>query len=299
LLVISLGSLQYVLEEGTIKGWFDDALILSLTIIVVIGLSLFIIRELTFVNPILDLRTFKDTNFTLGCFFALILGVGLFCSVYLLPLYLARVAGMDTLDIGIVMIVTGIFQFMSAPCASRVFKSKFDKRLMLAFGMGFYGFGCYLNSNLTADSRFYELFFPQAVRGFALMFCFMPINTIALDSIPRHALQNASSLYNLMRNLGGAIGLAVINTYVNDNTKVANAYLSEYYASTSTNSYLMLDNLKNMLDGKIANTDTGALALLQSMVTKEAFIISLNNSFLIIACLFLFSLLLINLIKKI
>jgi DHA2 family multidrug resistance protein len=298
ILIISLASLQYVLEEGTSKGWFEDSLILTLTIIVVVGLTLFVIRELTFINPILDLRAFQDVNFTIGCTFALILGVGLFCSVYLLPLYLAVVAGMNTLDIGIVMMVAGVFQFLSAPFAGRLFKTGIDKRIMLCFGMSLYGFGCYMNSYLTADSRFYELFLPQAVRGFALMFCFMPINTIALDTIPRESLQNASSLYNLMRNLGGAIGLAMINTYVHNNTKVVSAYFNEHLSNTSIKLSQALEMIKHMIGGRVIDADAGALAIVQSMLGKEAYIISINNSFLIITCLFLSSLILILLLKK-
>ncbi|MDF2965056.1 MAG: multidrug resistance protein [Rickettsiaceae bacterium] len=298
LLIISLACLQYILEEGTAKGWFEDTLISTLAVVVIVGLILFMIREFTFSNPILDLRAFANLNFTLGCIFSLILGVGLFCSVYLLPLYLARVAGMNTFDIGIVMIVTGIFQFLSAPFAGKVFNTSLDKRLMLAFGMGLYAFGCYLNSFLTEESRFYELFFPQAVRGFALMFCFMPINTIALDSIPKSALQNASSLYNLMRNLGGAVGLAIINTYVNDNTKIVKAYLSESLHNTSLYAYKALNLLGSIFGGKVVDKDQAALSLLNSLVFREAYIISLNNSFLIISCLFVFSLLLIVFIRR-
>ncbi|MCC2646726.1 MAG: multidrug resistance protein [Rickettsiaceae bacterium] len=298
LLIISLASLQYILEEGTSKGWFEDSFILSLTILVVLGLLLFIIREFTCNNPIVDLRAFSNLNFSLGCLFALILGIGLFCSVYLMPLYLAMVAGMNTLDIGIVMIVTGAFQFLSAPFAGKIFKSCADKRLMLVFGMGLYALGCYLNSFLTAESRFAELFIPQAVRGFALMFCFMPINTIALDSIPKNSLQNASSLYNLMRNLGGAIGLAMINTYVHNNTKIVSSHFSEHINYTSVQANQTLDMVKNMLNGQVIDKDLAAMTLLDSLVAKEAFIISLNNSFLIISCLFMFSLLLITLIKK-
>ena len=286
LITICLATFQYILEEGNSKGWLNDNLILSLSILVLLSFIAFLTRELTCNYPIIDLYAFADKNFTVGCMLSIILGIGLYCSIYLLPLYLSIVAHMDTLQIGLVMIITGLFQFVSAPAAAKFFNTIKDKRLMLVFGMCLYGIGCFMNSYLTADSRFAELFIPQAIRGFSLMFCFMPINNITLDTIPRHRLQNASGLYNLMRNLGGAIGLALINSYVVNNSKILASYFSEHLSNTSPKLYHTVQSLKGLIGSHSANLNQGALTIIKQSIQQQAYIISINNAFMIIAIFF-------------
>lgn len=120
LMALTLGLLQYVLEEGNKKGWLEDNLILFLSIAVVLGFILLIIRELTFINPILDLKTFLYKDFTFGCLYSFVMGIGLYGAVYILPLFLFTIAGYDTLQIGATMMVTGGAQFLSAPLAGRM-----------------------------------------------------------------------------------------------------------------------------------------------------------------------------------
>src|SRR4030095_2230425 len=164
-------------------------------------------------NPIVDLRAFTDRNFALGCLYSFIIGVGLYGIVYMMPLSLANNSGYNSLQIGEVMFVTGVFQFLSAPIAGRLAKV-LDPRAMLTLGLCLFGGGVYLQSLLTADWGFGDFSLPQAVRGLALMFLFMPVNIMALGTLPPERLQNASGLYNLMRNLGGAIALAGIHQLV-------------------------------------------------------------------------------------
>ncbi|MCP5369276.1 MAG: DHA2 family efflux MFS transporter permease subunit [Rickettsiaceae bacterium] len=130
-MIISLGSLQYILEEGNVKGWLEDNVILSFFIITIISFIYLIYRELTYENPIIDLTAFKNKNFTFGCIYSFILGVGLYGSVYLLPLFLFTIAGYNTFQIGTTMIVTGMFQFVSAPIAAKMMESGIDKRIIL------------------------------------------------------------------------------------------------------------------------------------------------------------------------
>jgi DHA2 family multidrug resistance protein len=124
------------LEEGNKKDWFDDSHILFLSILVVVTFVWLIIHELTCKNPIIDLTTFKNKNFSFGCVYSFILGVGLYGTVYLLPLFLFTIAGYNTLQIGVAMIITGLFQFVSAPLAGKMFDSGVDKRFILAIGFG-------------------------------------------------------------------------------------------------------------------------------------------------------------------
>lgn len=285
LMVVSLGSLQYVIEEGSKLGWFESNLIITLTIVIILGFVFLVYNELKIINPILDLHAFKNKNFAFGCMYSSVIGVGLYGSVYIMPLFLYRVAGMTSLQIGLVMMVTGIFQFVSAPLAGRLYATGIDKRLMLAIGLSLFGFGCYLNSFLTPESRFGELFLPQAVRGFALMFCFIPINDIALGTIPIKEVSNASGLYNLMRNLGGAIGLAIINLKITDNTKIYSQYLNENITTSN------IDYLEMLFDGKVQDSALVGVAFVNQLVQRDAFIIASNNVLIDVAMLFFISIL--------
>lgn len=286
LMAVSLGALQYVLEEGNKKGWLEDNYILFLSILVVITFVWLLIRELTCKNPIIDLSSFKNKNFSFGCIYSFILGVGLYGVVYLLPLFLFTIAGYNTLQIGITMVVTGIFQFASAPLAGKMVDIGVDKRIILALGFATFAFGCYLNSFLTAESKYWEMFVPQMVRGLALMFCFMPINDLALGTMRKDEVQNDSGLYNLTRNLGGAIGLAIINSLIISNSKIYAQSMKENMSFTSQQVQEKIKFFIQMLIGKVNDPDTAAVMLLNDVVEREAFIIAINNVFVIIAILF-------------
>jgi MFS transporter, DHA2 family, multidrug resistance protein len=292
LMATSLGCMQYVLEEGNKKDWFDDEFILFLSIFVVITFILWIWHELRCNNPIVDLSSFKNKNFTLGCIYSFILGVGLYGTVYLLPLFLYTVAGYNTFQIGVAMIVTGLFQLISAPMAGKMFESGMDKRIILGIGFSLFGFGCYLNSFLTNESQYWEFFIPQAVRGLSLMFCFMPINDLALGTIRKEEIHNASGLYNLTRNLGGAIGLAVINSIIIAKTKIFAQGMKENISLTSPYVINAIENFRAMLYGQVADENTAAFALLSGIIDQEAFIIAINNVFVIITVMFYLGLLL-------
>jgi DHA2 family multidrug resistance protein len=289
LMTMTLGSLQYVLEEGAKRGWMDDNLLLFLTIVIVGSFIALLIHELTCDNPILDLTAFNNKDFTFGCVYSFVIGIGLYGAVYLLPLFLFIVAGFNTMQIGLTMMVTGIAQFASAPIAGKMLASKFDLRIMLAIGLGMFGSGCYLNSFLTPESKFWEFFVPQIVRGLSLMFCFIPTNNIALGSMSKDLVQNASGLYNLTRNLGGAIGIAVINTMLTDNTKIFGQYLSENTTYTSPVGIANFEFLNEILDGKVTDPIKASYFLLKNIIHRDAFIIAINNSFVVISMLFITS----------
>lgn len=293
LLIISLGAMQYVLEEGNKKDWLQDTHILTLTIICTVGFIWLIIRELTFKNPIIDLSAFANKNFTFGCIYSFILGVGLYGTVYLMPLFLFTIAGYSTLQIGTTMVVTGIFQFVSAPLAGKMFGSGIDKRIILAIGFGMFAFGSHMNSYLTNQSQFWEFFLPQMIRGLALMFCFMPINDLALGTIKKEEVQNASGLYNLTRNLGGAIGLALINSTINEKTRLFTQTINENMPLTSSAVQDRIAFFTNELTGKVDNPELTSFALLGNVIGGEAFIMSMNYVFNFISLLFCIAMLLI------
>ncbi|TJV27689.1 MAG: MFS transporter, partial [Mesorhizobium sp.] len=154
-------------------------------------------------------------NFAFGSLFSFVIGIGLYGLTYLYPVYLGRIRGYDSLMIGEALFVSGLAMFVTAPI-SGILSRKMDPRLMMM--IGFFGFaaGTWRMTYLTADWDFWELLLPQILRGASMMLCMVPINNIALGTLPPDRLKNASGLFNLTRNLGGAVGLAVINTVLID-----------------------------------------------------------------------------------
>jgi DHA2 family multidrug resistance protein len=283
LIAIFLGSLQYVLEEGARDQWFENDLILMLTVVAMFsGIAMFW-WELTNPHPIIDLYAFKNRNFAIGCAFSFVLGIGLYTIIYLTPIYLGSVKGLNSLQIGYYLMVVGLFQLVSAFIAGPLEKV-LDLRLMLCLGMSLFGLGSWLNGELMAESGYWEFFLPQAIRGGALMFCFLPINTLTLGLLPVEEVKNASGLYNLMRNLGGALGLAVANTLM--------LYLNKAHYGALRESISATDEIGQHL----TQVD---LARLTALAWREAEVMTFNNLFQIIAFIFLSALLLAPLLKKV
>lgn len=290
LVAIFLGCMQFVLEEGAKEQWFEDNLILALTVVATLsGIAMFW-WELTTPHPIIDLHAFKNLNFAVGCGYSFVLGIGLYTIIYLTPVYLANVKGLNSLEIGRYLMVVGMFQLLSAVIAGSLEK-KLDLRVMLAIGMSVFALGSWLNGQLTAESGYWEFFLPQALRGGALMLCFLPINTLALGLLPVEEVKNASGLYNLMRNLGGAIGLAVASTLTLYLNKAHYAILRESVTATDIPVQELLSGLKQTMSNVLlAEPQTAVLKKLDLLAWREAEVMTFNNLFQIIAIIFLASL---------
>ena len=167
-----------------------------------------------------------NRNFALGSLFSFVLGIGLYGLTLVYPLYLGQIRGYDALMIGETMFVSGLAMFLTAPIAGRL-SAKVDPRFMLLAGFLFFAVGTWWMTSLTRDWDFWELLWPQIFRGVGLMLAMVPINNVALGTLPPDRVKNASGLYNLMRNLGGAVGLAGIYTFLNDRTDLHIARLHE------------------------------------------------------------------------
>jgi MFS transporter, DHA2 family, multidrug resistance protein len=298
LMALFLGSLEYVMEEGPRNDWLGDDTIRIFAVTTFVAAALFFWRVLAYQRPIVDLRAFRDRNFAIGSFYSFALGVGLYGSVYLLPLFLARIRGYNSLQIGLVMIVTGACQFLSAPLAGALSK-KLEPRILLAMGLTLFGTGVWLNSFLTNQSSFWELLLPQAVRGVSLMLCFLPINMLALGTLPPEEVKNASGLYNLMRNLGGAIGLALINTVLIDRFALHQSRLAEHISAANPSLQGFLDQATQRFAASgLADPSLSAWRLLADMVGREAMVMTFNDALLVMASVFGLALVLMPLVRK-
>ena len=191
-----------------------------------IGGIVFFYRVVTAEQPIVDLSAFKDINFAFGSLFSFVMGIGLYGLTYLFPLYLARVRGYDSLMIGEAVFVSGAAMFLTAP-VSGMLSRKVDPRVMLLVGFLGFAAGTWMMTGINPDWDYDQIFWPQIFRGVSLMLCMVTINNLALGTLPPERLKNASGLFNLTRNLGGAVGLALINTVLIHRTDLHYARLAE------------------------------------------------------------------------
>ena len=280
-----LGSLEYVLEEGPRNDWFQDSHIVIMTVVLVAGALMFFYRAFTTEEPIVDLSAFKNMNFALGSSFSFIMGVGLYGLTYLYPLYLGSIRGYDALMIGEALFVSGLAMFMTAPLAGFL-STRMDPRLMMMIGFIGFAAGTYLMTGLTADWDFYELLLPQILRGCSMMLCMVPINNLALGTLHPSHIKNASGLFNLMRNLGGAIGLAVINTMLMRRGDLHYAQLSEHLNWGNREAQEMLANLTAKFNAAGMDGANIALMKLSGMVRQQATLMSFIDVFMILTVLF-------------
>ena len=214
-MAVFLGGLEYVLEEGPRHGWFGDPGIQVGAFLSALAFVLFLERSFGSRGPIVRLTPFRRPTFAFACLFNLVIGFGLYASTYLLPIYLGRVRGFSSLDIGTTVWVTGIAQVFSTLIAARA-TQVVDQRIVVSVGLTLFALSLWWMSHLTGQWGFYELLGPQLLRGFAVMLCIVPSVGFALGGFAGPELRYASGLFNLMRNLGGAIGIAVVNTWLQD-----------------------------------------------------------------------------------
>jgi len=298
LMALFLGCLEYVLEEGERWDWFSDATILTAAIVSAVSAVLFFWRVLTYRQPIVDLRAFRIRNFAMGSFYSFVVGIGLYCGTYVVPLFLAEVRGFSSLQIGMTVVVTGCAQAVISPLTT-IIARKIDLRVMLAIGMCLFMTSMYLTAGLTNQASFWELFLPQYLRGVALMFCFLPANLIALGSLPPDLLRSSSGLYNLMRNLGGAIGLAALGTVMNDRLHFHWNRLIESVNPARPAVQHFLDMRTAGFDPHfVGGGSPAAVKALGAIVEREALVLSFNDVILMIAAIFFIGLLLVPLLKR-
>ena len=292
LLAVSLASLEVGLKEAPHAGWLSP-LCLLLFLSSAAAATAFAFRTLEARYPVVELSTLKNRSFAIGCALSFCLGVGLFGSVYLMPVFLAYVRGHDAFEIGTIMLVTGVAQLVTAPIAGTM-ESRFDPRLLSAAGFSLFalGLGCSAFQSRVAD--FDEMFWPQVLRGVAIMFCLLPPTRLALGALTEAQVPDASGLFNLMRNLGGAIGIALIDTILYGRTGGhAEALRDRLIAGDITAAQAIGLDLNLFTHRPAGVSDAAVEAYLRPMVEKAAFALSTNEAWALLACAALLGLLLV------
>ncbi len=280
-----LGSLEYVLEEGPRNDWLQDETIFFFAVVCVISAVAFFYRVLTAKEPIVDIRAFTDRNFALGSMFSFCVGIGLYGLTYLYPRYLAEVRGYSALMIGETLFVSGAAMFLTAPLVGRLM-GKVDPRIMIAFGLTMFAAGSWLMTWVTKDYDFYELLWPQILRGCGIMISMIPVNNIALGTLPPERIKNASGLFNLTRNLGGAVGLALINTVLDHRTDLHISRLHDHVNWGNATAVETLNMFTQKFQG-MGDASLMALKQLSLIVHRQAVVMSYGDAFFILTLFYI------------
>jgi len=212
-MAIGLAALQTVLEEGNKDDWFGSPFILRLSLISAVALGLFVLIELTAAKPLLNLRLLFRRNFGFGVLANFLLGTAIYGSVYILPVYLSRVQGYNAEQIGAVLAWTGLPQLVLIPLVPQLMK-RFDPRLIIGVGFGLFAISNFMNIDLSRDVAADQLLWPNVVRAVGQALLLAPLSAVATAGIEPENAGSASALFNMLRNLGGAVGIAALQTFL-------------------------------------------------------------------------------------
>ncbi len=275
---VSLLCLQFVLEEGAKNNWFEEDFILGLTVLSVLSGAAFIWRELTYRQPIINLRLFADRNFSLGIFVSLITGMGLFGGTFILPLYLGQIRGFSAADVGMTMLVSGVTMFVTGPIC-RMFLIHFPVRYTIfgAFLIIAASFG--LGVRLTDDWGFLEFIALQALRAFGIMVAMISAQQLTVSTLRQDQMKDGSAILNLTRNVGGALGLAMITTILITQTRVHFAELSAAMGGSVHGQGLIAGMTGFMADKGLTDPDGAALKAVRHMIGRNAQVMAFADAF--------------------
>jgi MFS transporter, DHA2 family, multidrug resistance protein len=282
LMALSLASLEIALKQAPQDGW-GSGLVIGLLVLSAATSGAFVRRTLGREIPIVDLTALCDRNFAVSCALSFMLGICLYGSVYLMPVFLGFVRDHDSLEIGEVMLVTGLAQLAMAPIAVQL-ERRLDCRLLTAAGFALFAVGLGLSAFQTRTSDYDEMFWPQILRGSAIMFCLLPPTRLALGHLPPGRVADASGLFNLMRNIGGAIGLALIDTVIYGRSPVYVAHMVEKLKVGDIATGRLIGLPEGSLTGVAPkNVDPETISLVRALVEKTALVLSINEAWAMLA----------------
>jgi DHA2 family multidrug resistance protein len=291
-----LALLELALNEGPRQHW-QGALVIAAVCACVVSGALGTWRCLACAHPFVHLRRFGDARFATGCLFSFTLGLGLYGSVFLMALFLGLVRGHAPLLVGEILMVTGIAQLLAAPLSAWA-ETRAPARLLTGLGFGLFGLGLLANGFTTPQTDAAGLFWPQVLRGTAMMLCLLPATRLALDHWPAKEVPDASALFNLIRNLGGAIGIALIDTMVEERTAGHAARLiAKLQAGDPVTAKFVGLPVQLFHNQPMGPVDEITKKILAPLIQKAALTEVINEAWIAIAALFAMSLLALPLIK--
>lgn len=297
-LAIFLGCLEFTLDQGPRNDWFDDDTVAWTAVLSCVSGVIFFWRSFHSEHPIIDLRVFRNRNFTITCLVSAALGVSIFTLVYVTPMFLGQVRGFSARQIGEIMMVQGLAMIVVAPFVVRAIQVVGAKPT-ITVGLLLVAAGSWTNAALTAEWGFHELALSQALRGAGLIFAFVPMTDLALGTLQRHELNNASALYVMTRNLGGAFGLACIATLMNQRSWTHWQAIAESTRLTREPVREALGAMSGLFAGHVGlDARAGPIGLLARQVYEQAQVMTYADVYWLLSISTSLSLLLVPLISR-
>lgn len=300
MLAVGIAALQVTLDKGQEKDWFGTHWITALALLAVVALTAFVIYELRSKEPVVNLRVFKSRNYSIGVFMMAILGVGLYGSVVLIPLVLQTLLGYPAMQAGIAMVPRGLGSFIAMPVVG-VILTKFDSRKLLMLGVVVCAYTLIELSRLNLDVGYWDFFWPQLLMGLSLGFLFVPLTTVTMDPIPKESMGNATSLFNLVRNLGGGIGISSVETLQFRSMQNHITVLGAHVNPLTPTARSMMGQMQGGFVAAGADPVTAnhqAYSAMWGMVMRQATMLSYNDTFRFLGVLFLILIPLVLVLKR-
>jgi MFS transporter, DHA2 family, multidrug resistance protein len=301
LMAIGLGTLEYVLEEGSRWNWFDDSTIRTCAWVSAVAGTLFVIRSLTYERPVADLRALANRNFSVGCVLSFITGVGIFSTIYLTPLFLGYVRGYSAWQTGLAIFSTGAASMVGVPVYIALAK-RFDTRWLMMFGLASFALAMWSYSFITHEWSGAELLVPQILRGFPQVFAVAPAVNLGLGSLPPPRLKYASGLFNMMRNLGGAVGIAMCSAILNDRANFHFLTIASNLTPANGAMNELMDGMTQRYGAILGSAQAGhtaAVKQLWRLAYREASTLAYADAFRVIMIAFIIASALVPLLRNV
>jgi DHA2 family multidrug resistance protein len=299
-LVMGVGCLQVVLDQGQREDWFSSSYITWLGYISLSSLIMFILVELFAENPIVHLRTFKNLSFSSGNIIMFFIFFNLFSSVVLLPIYLQTLMGYTSFLAGLVLAPGGIASMIAMPIAGKLV-TKINPKAILVFGITVASYSVYLMSQFNLHADFNTIIWPRVVMGVGMGFLFIPLTTMTLSSIRKEEMGNASAIFNLLRNLGGSFGIAIVTTMLTRRAQFHQVHLVEHLTPFDRNFQRALPQISETLQDRgfiPSSLNQGSLNLIHNQLLREASMLSFNDAFYILSIILILTVPFVLLMKK-
>lgn len=289
-LTVGLGAMQIVLTDGEYKDWFSSNYIVTLTIISAAAIILFIAKELFSEHPAVNLKVLKDINLSANSFLSMVFSLGMFGSLFLLPMFLQNIMGYSAYDAGLAIMSRGLAMAFAMPLAGKLF-NKLGPKLLVGIGFILAIVSSIQLGSLSLDMGFWEIFWPQFIQGIGFGFIIVSLNVSSLLTIENKFKTDASGLYNLIRQVAGSIGIAILATMMDNNVQMNHEVLGRNVSVYNTPGLMLLKHAAALTHAPVAYPPTQkALTLMNGLITKQAFMIASNHAFLFMALAFLITL---------
>jgi len=284
-LVLGIASIQIMLDRGERLDWFSSHLIVTLTVIGVISLAFFVFRELRTPEPIVDLHVLNNRDFAVGTMFTTLVMFAMYSTFVLIPLFCQQISGYTPILAGKVLSIQSVGTFLSIMLAGRLF-NKIDPRLLVAAGCVAAGVGTQYMANFYAEIDFWNIALPGLLRGIGSGFIFIPITTLSLGSVPKEQMGAASGLFNMVRTVGGSVGIAILVAMLSINSQVHQSYLSAHLDAFRLSALVHQSAMSNVGASILREGPEPLLGMVYLQMQRQASVLSYIDDFRFLSYLF-------------